>query len=647
MKARHALRGLCCAALVSSAALSCELSSSLLSESERSGLYEVKLKSGGALLDNGSLLEAGSSIAANVSRLTGAAEIAFLELGLEGSPAFLKLAGPAAGLAGSAAAKDAAKDAAGSTQVDAIEGELPPLELPADLPPGAYWLRLQLSSAEGRSLQKSSLLVFVGLPQPRIEGVSVYPPSIGPGQAVLLSLDTSPTRAGDPWIRWSRDGLAFAEGPLSGGFGRVVWAAPRLEGAYALSVEAFPAAPPEGSAFSFRAAARQELKAMVKEASAAAADEFDDALSFLSLLRLDGSFDDAGVRARLKAPVPLGSPLLDVYPGGFGYSFGPDAGLSLPGLMPPAYEGRSAAFSLVLRLATREEGGRLLRFSSEDGSYLLELGLEGGKPFVSLASGGETARSLAPLALEPAAHTIVACLQPEEGRTQVTWVLDGLRVEAPSLPPLPPPPEGSALLGGPGSIAGVYDGFGLMSAAGSSRPLAPPSYRLASRRRWKASLALAEAFEDGLLPPGVSARGGASASVGAVRFKGDGSLAFAPPLKLDLPYVVEADFAGPSRGLSLVLQDPSGLRLLAVTPSGAAFDGSGTSLGSLPVAAGKLAFVLSPSRGGFRLASPSGGEALRVPAEGSLLAGPFTLLVEGEGADDAALARILAREASR
>ena len=642
MKARFARLGICAAALVSTAVLSCELSSSLLSESERSTLYTVQMKSSGASLENGSLLEADASVSVSVSSLTGAAEIAYLELGLEGSAASRKFASRAA----VAASKEAVPASEAATELPEIEGDMPPLQLPADLAPGAYWLRLQLSSADGRSLQKASLLVFVGLPQPRIEGVSVYPPSIGPGQAVLLSLDTSPVRAGDPWIRWSRDGLAFAEGPLSGGFGRVVWAAPRLEGAYALSVEAFPAAPPAGSSFSFRAAARQELKAMVKEASAAAADEFDDALSFLSLLRLDGSFDDEGVRARFEAPLPFGSPVLDVYPGGFGYSFGPEAGISLPGLMPPAYEGRSAAFSLVLRLATREEGGRLLRFSSEDGSYLLELGLEGGKPFVSLASDGEAARSLAPLALEPAPHTIVACLQPMEGRTQVTWVLDGLRVEAPSLPPLPPPPAGSALLGGPGSIAGIYDAFGLMSAAGSSRPLAPPSYRLASRRRWKASLALAEAFEDGLLPPGASAGGGASASVGAVRFQGYGSLAFAPPLKLDTPHLLEADFIGPARGLSLVLQDPFGQRLLAVSPSGAVLDGSGTGLGSLPAAAGKLAFVLSPVRGGFRLASPSGGEALKIPAEGSLLSGPFTLLVEGEGADGAALARILAREAS-
>jgi len=386
--------------------------------------------------------------------------------------------------------------------IEAIEGSMPSIKLPDDLAPGAYRLTITLKSAEMKTLQKLSLVAFIGLPQLRIESVSFYPPSVEPGQALLLSVRLG-DHVGDPWLRWSKDGASFAEGSLSKGFDRVVWTAPRVEGAYSLSVEAFPSAPPADGGFVFRAAARRELKPIVKATPGGSADEFSDPLAFYSLLRLDGGFDDIGVRSREVQPAAFGSPAIDVFAGGFGYRLGEESGIRIPGLMPPALQGASAPFSLVFRLAPGASTGRLARFAAANGEYNLDFGLEEGRPYASFrAAEGEESRSDAAVGIEDAElpRTIVVCVRPEAERSLVSWNVEGERIEAEDLPPLPAPPAGSALLGGAGSLAGVYDAFGLMSPAGPSRPLAPASYRLASRRKWKGSLTLAEGLRTARCP---------------------------------------------------------------------------------------------------------------------------------------------------
>jgi hypothetical protein len=622
-------------AIASLASASCELSSGLLSESERSSLYTVKLKSGDAALDNGSFIQAGSSVVAEVTKLSGAEDIAFLDMGLSGTEISERLAGPAA--------KAAAK---GSKAVSSIEGAMPPLELPSSLEPGAYSLTLQLSSADGKSLQKTSVLVFVGLTMPKVESVSLYPPSVEPGQGILLgvSLDTA-TGAADPWIRWSRDGVSFAAGLLSEGADRVVWTAPRAEGAYSLSVEAFPCAPPAGSTYAFRSTSRQDLKAMVKATTGGSADEFSDPLAFLSLLRLDGSFDDSGVRSRAEGPAPFGSPSLDVYPGGFGYSFGASAGVRIPGLMPPTFQGSSVPFSAVFRLAPQSSSGYLLRFASTDAAYLLELGLDEGKPYATLRVGDAEFRSLAAVALTSAPHTLVATIRPGATETLVTWNVDGARVDAPSLLPLPNPPAGSAIIGGSGSLPGVYDAFGLMGATGPSRPIAPPSYRLASRRSFKSSIAIAEGFEEGILPPGAVATGNATASYGAILLAEGASVDFGSVSKLDKPLRAEADLVGEAARFSLAFKDKAGKQLFSVGGGGDVFDGEGRLRGRIPAAEGRLAFIVVPGRGGFAVSAPDGRDGVAIEAENPLI--PFSIsALASAGGDPIALSRLLARDSS-
>jgi hypothetical protein len=200
-----------------------------------------------------------------------------------------------------------------------------------------------------------------------------------------------------------------------------------------------------------------------------------------------------------------------------------------------------------------------------------------------------------------------------------------------------PPPQGHALLGGPGSLLGVYDAFGLMS------PLAPASFRLASSRKWKTTLA--EAFEEGLIPTQAVTKGNVTGSVGSVVFQGASSLTFGAALSLERPLLIEANMSGDLSALSLSVDGRSGGRLFSVSGEGALRDGKGGSLGSIPAADGKISFLFSSSGGDVLISSPGKRGAFTIKAES--LSGPYALSfartdVEGSSA----ISRVLVREAS-
>ena len=196
-------------------------------------------------------------------------------------------------------------------------------------------------------------------------------------------------------------------------------------------------------------------------------------------MRFDGSFDDIGTRPRSLQPKGFGSPALDTYSSGFGYRFGDSAGVVVTGLMPPSASGNLGDFSVILRLSADQPDGTLVDFASADGSYSLVFGLKDSWPYVESTSGGTTRRSTASASIPVSTLTIAARLKPDGDKLDISWSAEGERIAAPSLPLPPAPPEGSATIGGAGSVPGVYDAFGLMVAS------SPPLYRLAARREWK------------------------------------------------------------------------------------------------------------------------------------------------------------------
>ncbi|GEM_PF-1642771 len=661
---------------VSASVLSCGMSTGLLSDSERSSLYALNMDAqDGSPIVDGAVLAPGTGISAIVAKKSGAGDPAALDLslaGLDGTPAAaLHFASPAAKSTPNVGSSQTAL-LSSSVSVARIDGKLDGFAIPAGLPSGAYELSVSVSGPDGSLLLQEQLHLFVGASNPMIDSVSAFPPAIEPGAAALLGLTVSwaslaqppapasapsnasvasgnvpsgaaspaaaPQDSRDPWIRWSRDGASFAEGLLSAGMGKVVWSAPRTEGAYSITAEVFPAAPPKGTSFTFKAASSQDLKVMVIATPGGSGNDFSDPLAFYSLLRFDGSFDDIGTRPRNAQPKSFGSPTLEAYSSGFGYRFGPGAGVVIPGLMPPAASGMLGPFTVILRLDADQPDGYCVSFASVDGSYRLAMGIKASKPYVDLTSGGKTLRSTASNSIPGSPLTIAAIFRPDGDRLAISWSAEGERINAPSLPLPSAPPDGSATLGGPGSISGVYDGFGLLS--GASLPL----YRLAAWRQWKTSLIIAESFEDGALPPQSTPAGGVSAASGALELKPGGSLTLAPAFAISSALVVEADVEGDQASCSMAFSTPEGSRVFSVGGTGNIEDAAGKTVGSIDVVGGRIAITLEPKDGSLYITGTEAKEAVAVPSP----ARRFVLSLERTGGTgEAAFGRVLVRSSSR
>jgi hypothetical protein len=365
-------------------------------------------------------------------------------------------------------------------------------------------------------------------------------------------------------------------------------------------------------------------------------DDFADPLAFLSLLRLDGDFADSGTRPRIVQPEAFGSPRLGVYASGFGYRLGASAGVRIPGLMPPAQGDRLQAFSVIVRLDPEQGDGAIARFSSEDGSYSLVIGLKDWRPYAEFSFDGKIQRSAASSAIPHSPLTLEAALKPEGERLEIRWRAEGERIDSPSIPLPPAPPPGGAAIGGPLSLAGVYDGFGLSAGASS------PAYRLAARRKWKAALVLAEGFEDGKLPRLSVASGGASAAAGFLALAPGAALSLDPAFDPAAGVAIEAAVIGDRGSARLDFSAPGGARIFSVSGTGDVLDAGGARLGSVDARSGRLSFSVAATENGYLLSS---GDALAaaVPGLPSVLA--LSIRREG-GTGDLSIESVIARRAS-
>jgi hypothetical protein len=642
-------RGLLITLAISAFFFSCDLSSGFLSDSERSSVYTLTVSAAdGSGLADGTVILPGTEIAAVVAKKSGAGDLATLDFSLMNqngkNAAGLRLFTPSA----KTQPDTSSVASASSKSIAVIDGKLAGFLVPEGIVAGCYVLSASISGPDGAVLQKKTINIFVGQSRPIIDSVSTFPPSVEPGASVLLGLTVSwlpltvpPSATGavvnethDPWIRWRKDGSTFADGLLSKGLDKVVWPAPRNEGAYSISVEVFPSAPLIGGSYSFPAPVHQDLKVMVIAPPGGSGNDFADPLAFYSLLRLDGTFDDVGTRPRIIQPESFGSPSLDTYSSGFGYRFGPSSGVRIPGLMPPISSGKIADFSTILRLDSEKSDGVLVRFASDDGSYLLVLGIKDSRPYVESQVAGKTQRSTAISPLPRFPLTIGASLKPEGDKLSISWNAEGERIEAPSLSLPPAPPEGSAQIGGPQSLPGVYDGFGLIAGGNS------PSYRLASRRKWKASLIIAESFEDGVLPSLSTTSGGVSVSSGSLLLEPGGALTLEPSFGIASALVIEADIEGDRSSCALALSTPRGEHVLSVGGTGDVYDPSGKMAGILPSAEGRISFLMELKDGTIFLRGADGSDHVTVQSATNR----FILSLKRDGGSGrAAFTRVLVR----
>ncbi|MBL8968131.1 MAG: hypothetical protein JNG85_14085, partial [Spirochaetaceae bacterium] len=612
-------------ALAASALAGCDSSSSLFSEAERRSIYTVNLSSSKTRLVDGAAVQPGTSIEVELLLLRGAQDPALFAIELRDAKDALLLerryssaepSSPAAppASAGSASAVAASQSGAerSAVHVDKLSGTLAPFLLPADLEPGVYRMVSILYDGAGKLLQRSSSLCFVGQAGLAVESVSLYPPAPRPGQAVLLSVAVAgESPADDLWVRWSSEGRTVAEGRLSEGASTAVWRAPRVDGAYAIRAEVFPAAPPKELSFGL-SPWRQDIKALVR--GTLVADEYADATAFLSRFAFEGSLEDSGTRSVSSPPAPIGAPRLDVYSSGFGYRFDSGSGLRAPGALPPAGLGAGAGYTLLWRLyveaASYEKASDLARFVDAAGEVLLRVGVEGQRPFVELAGG---VRSQSSVRLPVGRVDLALTLRRDGARAIPLWILDGEPVASESLPFRALEGATALELGGPGGLVGLYDEFAIHDDAARGQPRL---FFAAAERRYGDSLFVAEGFEAAAppaaeavaapVPAGARLEGAASWSPRAFTLAPGARLSFDRDLPVERPLLVEANRAAGDSGLSVALGPEGGEPLLTVRDSGEAFSAGGRLAGRLPLAEGRVAFILRPVSNGMELMSAAG-----------------------------------------
>jgi hypothetical protein len=628
---KRAFITLCACIAVSALAMSCDVSAPFLSDSEKSSLYNVSVASiSGEPIQNGDALSPGQVLVPSVSALPGAADPSSFEISLEGLRetriAALRInAQTQNALAADTMPGEGTPVAGGTNQtslsVERIAGKLPGLAIPQSIPPGTYKIQMNVFDRTG-ARNRTSTVVFIGFDEPYVESATSFPPSVEPGAPVLLALslgylnditvDTasnSNTRRA-PWIEWSINGSVFAAGLLASGCDRTVWTVPKTAGAYPVTVQVYPGPPLDGRSFGFPAPAhaRRDVPVVATQSPAGSGDDFADPLSFVSLLRLDGDFSDIGTRPRTAQPEPFGLPRLELYSGGFGYRFNASSGVRIPGLMPPSRDDRLAPFSILVRLSPEDEDGTgtIARFRSKDGSYSLALGLDAWKPYAEFSFEGKTQRSTALSAIPHTACTLEAVFKPSGTILGIAWTAEGERIAAPSMPLPPQAPAGGAELGGPGSLVGIYDGFGLSSGSQS------PAFKLAARRKWKSSLILAESFEDGRIPSSITVSGAVTATQGLLDLGPGSEISFASSFDPAEACVIEASMTGDRASAHLVLSGGDGKTIFSIRGTGEVEDASGKLLGSISGKA-RLSFTLSDSDSGVSLRAGDKTVSLSLP----------------------------------
>ncbi len=603
-------------------AAACDDGIGLLTLDERQALYRAEASSKGVALpataaNPGAVLDPSEGIRVTFEALRGSEEPAELIVTLRagsGTPST-----EVRYRTGSAPAAASGESAVREIVTPSLASFSAVLEVPAEFPDGYYELVLDARSARSESLSLSEIGLFLSrspLPTPTI---LAYPANPAPGSRILLVASLAGYEGRDPWLRWTVDGAVRAEGIASAGTDKVLWPAPQAGSPAAVGLALYPSAPPAGTVFSFPPPRSAAASLLVAPGTPETADEFSRPGRFRALFRMEDTPDYAGVPGGTAEF--LGTPRLDVHPGGFGLVLGgeSEAGIRARALLLPVREGQLQPCTILARLVPSRSGGGVL-FRAETGSTgpSLEISLTEGRPFVTLRSGDRSGELRSNALLVPARPVLLgATLRPEGLALRISFLVDGAPAGEGILPfgAFGWAGDGTTTVAGPGGYPGLYDEVGVWAFDDLGGPSVYPAFLYASRRSLGPTLVWAEGFEGAYGPPAdlsggasVEADSGLSLPAGAgARF---GAL---PEGSLEVEAALSAGAAP-----VLVIRGPEGYVALPWKPGASDMD----PVTGLPL----LRARIRPAEGGGGLTVSSGEETVRVPG-----AGPWSLGLAGPG----------------
>jgi hypothetical protein len=294
--------------------------------------------------------------------------------------------------------KSVLKDAQGGILEELIfeeeemgDGRLPPVKLPP-LEPGSYTMEFILLDS-GETREEKEVFFFYDPGKYALIKISSYPLSLLPGSSgIFLAGITSPMDS-DPYIRWTLNEKVLQASPVSEGGDRLSWAAPLLEGVYAVRVELFPFSPSGDRVFSFPAPVELSSRIYVSALKRLMETDFSPEEEYHTLFHFMGNLNDDGNRGE-KNQYPqgnleaIGNPKLDYVRDVFGYRLDGNSGFGCETILLPRDE---EGYFLPCRIRMQflpfgpAENSILFSSVSADGAFEFILGVNSaGIPFFRL-----------------------------------------------------------------------------------------------------------------------------------------------------------------------------------------------------------------------------------------------------------------------
>lgn len=311
-----------------------------------------------------------------------------------------------------------------------------PSVTPAEGREGLFILNLHLYDQNDELLVKKEIPFFKVARYPNIVQIEAYPPdSLHPESTGLLV----PTVTGgeDLWVRWKMGSVLLEKGPLSEYREGYEWTAPASEGVYSITLEVFPEAPPEDDGdYAFQSPVKSEVQFYVQKRSGSRSGELGEQESYHTLLHLDGTFRDTGVRSAEFTPV--GSPVLAVNDGLFGYYFSSADGVkSRKGdfLFQAPQAGEPFTFTLQFDPARGvQPDSHLFTAFGQGGESLVQLITDGlGSPVLRSPSNAQILHSFSGFSFEGVRELSISFL-PSGDELLLKWYRNGRLIHAGLVP---------------------------------------------------------------------------------------------------------------------------------------------------------------------------------------------------------------------
>ncbi|RDG29252.1 hypothetical protein DV872_22740 [Oceanispirochaeta sp. M1] len=171
-------------------------------------------------VEDGAFLEPGSSV-----------NIVFTEIGSRAKLVHIVLE-DAAGM----------EIASAEVEPEMLKGIGMPMDLPADLEDGIYYLRFTVMDGDIQLFQDQRYFFLAGGIY-NISSLETYPPGIKAGDIISARIILTSPVDSDPWLRWTLAGEVLLEGFLSKIGTTCSFSVPEEGGVYSLRVEVFPVSP--------------------------------------------------------------------------------------------------------------------------------------------------------------------------------------------------------------------------------------------------------------------------------------------------------------------------------------------------------------------------------------------------------------------